>query len=463
MLHRSFWNVSLRTRALLGLSLCLAAPLVAQRALPRSHVVRGVLFDSVSNAPLAGAEVHLTWRDSAGVPHRTRTDFEGRYAFRGIPHGRYAVGFYHESLDVLGLEAPVQGVDLDADSIVQMNMSIPSGGVVRMLRCRPRGSGEDGTPLLAGIVRSGAGRRPVDGATLTISWSGVSAEPGKLGTVLNRASAVVSSTGMFSMCDLPAGVVLTLEARAAGFRDITGPVTIPASGVLRQDALLVDTSSARGPAEIRGRVLSERGQPVVSGRARISALGREVPITDGAFAMMDLPVGTWAMEMRAIGVEPRALLVQASAWRNTMLLVRVSEQAQRLDAVTITGRADLVIHVLDAVLARHRTASGSVFLVGSPQLRGAQRVTDLLSVARGFTVLSPTNVQARSTASGARCRKIGVYVNGVRAIEGIEALDATARPDQVLAVEAYPDVMSAPFEWRTADGTCAVVAMWTRR
>lgn len=94
---------------------------------------------------------------------------------------------------------------------------------------------------------------------------------------------------------------------------------------------------------------------------------------------------------------------------------------------------------------------------------GAQRVTDLLSAARGFTVVGPTDVRARSTTTGERCRKIGVYVNGVRAIEGIEALDATARPDQVLAVEAYPDLMSAPFEWRTGDGTCAVVAMWTRR
>ena len=72
-------------------------------------------------------------------------------------------------------------------------------------------------------------------------------------------------------------------------------------------------------------------------------------------------------------------------------------------------------------------------------------------------------MRARNTTNGARCEKIGVYVNGVRAIEGIEVLDAIARPDQVLAVEAYPDVMSAPFEWRTGDGTCAVVAMWTRR
>lgn len=156
------------------------------------------------------------------------------------------------------------------------------------------------------------------------------------------------------------------------------------------------------------------------------------------------------------------MLVHATSRRNATLLVRVSDQAQRLDAVTITGRADVVMQVLDAVMARSRSASGSIFLPGSPYLRLATRVTDLLVNARGFRRLGPSEVEARPTNTGARCRNIGVYVNGVRAVEGVVALDATTRPDRVLAVEAYPDVMSAPFEWRSADGVCAVVALWTR-
>jgi hypothetical protein len=34
--------------------------------------------------------------------------------------------------------------------------------------------------------------------------------------------------------------------------------------------------------------------------------------------------------------------------------------------------------------------------------------------------------------------------------------------EDVLAVEAYPDVLSAPAQWRTNDA-CAVIAFWTRR
>lgn len=439
-----------------------ATPLAAQRAQPQSHVVKGVLFDSVAQAPLIGAEVHLALREGAGAPFRTRTDAEGRFSLGSIPSGRYVLGFYHEALDLLGLDAPVQGVDLNADSIVRMDMSIPSAGVVRALRCRDSAGEATDHALLAGFVRTARGRQPVPGATVTVTWSVTALASGMMHTEPGRTTDTVSVGGTFITCDVPSGVVLTAAVRAPGYHDLTGPLTIPESGALRQDIWLVDTLATTGTAEVRGRVLRERGQPVLSGRARIAALGREVPIADGGFAMLDLPFGTWVMELRAIGMEPRSMLVHATSRRNTTLLVRVSEQAQRLDAVTIIGRADVVMQVLDAVMARSRSASGSIFLPGSPYLRLATRVTDLLVNARGFRRLGPAELEARTTNTGARCRNIGVYVNGVRAVEGVAALDATARPDRVLAVEAYPDVMSAPFEWRSADGVCAVVALWTR-
>jgi hypothetical protein len=439
-----------------------APPLAAQRAPAQSHVVKGVLFDSVAQAPLIGAEVHLALREGVGAPFTARTDAEGRFSLGGIPSGKYVLGFYHEALDLLGLDAPVQGVDLRADSIVRMDMSIPSAGVVRALRCRDSAGEVSDHALLAGFVRTARGRQPVLGATVTVTWSVTAMQSGMMHTEPGRTTDTVSVGGTFSTCDVPSGTVLNLAVRAPGYRDLTGSFTVPESGALRQDIWLVDTLATTGTAEVRGRVLHERGQPVLSGRARIPALGREVPITDGGFAMLDLPFGTWAMELRAIGMEPRSLLVHATSRRNATLLVRVSDQAQRLDAVTITGRADVVMQVLDAVMARSRSANGSIFLPGSPYLRLATRVTDLLVNARGFRRIGPTDVEARTTNTGVRCRNIGVYVNGVRAVEGVVALDATARLDRVLAVEAYPDVMSAPFEWRSADGVCAVVALWTR-
>jgi hypothetical protein len=41
-------------------------------------------------------------------------------------------------------------------------------------------------------------------------------------------------------------------------------------------------------------------------------------------------------------------------------------------------------------------------------------------------------------------------------------LNSDVLPRQILAIEAYSDVITAPLLWRTNDA-CAVIAVWTRR
>ena len=450
---------------LLALLLSLRAmPMAAQpRPQPSLHVVRGVVYDSVARAPLADADVRVAWRDSEREPLRTRTDAYGRYMIGGLPSGEYVVGFYHEALDLLGLDAPLRAFDLDADSVVRMDLSIPAGDVVRLLRCGDTDQDSPANGLLAGFVRAGATHEGVAGATISATWNTVVVRDGITRTEPGRAVDTVGVEGTFSMCGVPPGTVFSFDVRAPGYQPLASTLTVPESGALRQDVFLVDTGTVRASARLLGRVVTEQGEPVRNGRAALPALGRSAPIVDGTFAFIDVPAGTWNLEVRAMGVEPRSVVVSAVEERGTSVLVRVSDQARRLDAVTVVGRADRTMRVLDDVLERHRTSSGSVFLPGSPQLRFATRVSDLLTVARGFEARGPSGVVGRVTKTGERCRKIGVYVNGIRAIEGTEVLDEYARPADVLAVEAFPDMIMAPAQWRTSDGTCAVVAMWTRK
>jgi len=457
-------NAVRRMCAPIGLLLaCLTAPLGAQQVQPQSHTVRGVVYDSVARAPLAGAEVRVDRRDGTGTPYRALSDGDGRFSIAGVPSGQYVVSFSHEALDLLGLDAPSLAMKLSKDSLVGIALGIPSSGVVRSRRCGSAGPDSTANALLAGFVGTGAGHQPLAGATVAVSWEARKVRKGNARQESEAATDTVAADGSFSLCGVPSGTVLGFDVRAAGYRDISGPVTIPDDGVLRQDALLVDTTALRGQAEVRGRVVSEAGRPIMSGRARIPALSKDVAIVDGAFIVTDLPVGTWVMELRAIGVEPRSMVVQASARRDATLMVRVSEQARRLDAVTIVGRPDRIVRVLDDIMKRQRTASGTVFLPGNPHLRDAMRITDVLVGARGFNVLGPKEVVGRVMGLGQRCRNISVYVNGVRAVEGLDALDDYARPNEVLAIEAYPDVLSAPFQWRSMDGVCAVVALWTKK
>ena len=55
-----------------------------------------------------------------------------------------------------------------------------------------------------------------------------------------------------------------------------------------------------------------------------------------------------------------------------------------------------------------------------------------------------------------------MYLNGLRVVGGLAGLRAAVTMRDILAVEAYQDISSAPVEWRTNDA-CAVLAIWSSR
>src|SRR5512140_597755 len=140
----------------LMLAALLAAPLEAQT----THVVNGIVYDSIAHTPLSGAVVQATLVDSsrkdsdAVAAPRTFVaiaDKSGHYRLTGLPAGRFAIGFQHDALNALGLESPLGAFELGADSSITMDLAIPSGAVVRARLCANAADGShDG--MLAGFV-----------------------------------------------------------------------------------------------------------------------------------------------------------------------------------------------------------------------------------------------------------------------------------------------------------------------
>jgi hypothetical protein len=138
--------------------------------------------------------------------------------------------------------------------------------------------------------------------------------------------------------------------------------------------------------------------------------------------------------------------------------------------------------IIHAIEARMRIASGTLIRSTDEPAENASLATDLLRFARGFRWRGPTRVQTRGSAnalqarSAARCesvpeadsilfrgaKAVAVYLDGSRLPGGLEMINRMVPVGDVLAVEAYPDVLSAPSYWRTNDA-CAVVAYWTKR
>src|SRR4051812_26180356 len=104
-----------------ALLLLLSSTALAQTGTRR---VRGTVYDSIGHAPLAAAVVEVVMvdparkQDAAGpaLPSFAAvTDSAGHFEVTGLPAGLFAVGFQHQVLNALGIEAPIRALDLRTD------------------------------------------------------------------------------------------------------------------------------------------------------------------------------------------------------------------------------------------------------------------------------------------------------------------------------------------------------------
>ena len=89
---------------------------VAQVAMTGETVIRGVVFDSLNMRPLAEATVQIAAASGTSWVRTYETDSNGAFEFTAVPSGTYLIGFFHASLDALGLVPPVWRGDVPAES-----------------------------------------------------------------------------------------------------------------------------------------------------------------------------------------------------------------------------------------------------------------------------------------------------------------------------------------------------------
>src|SRR5262249_11338290 len=149
---------------------------------------------------------------------------------------------------------------------------------------------------------------------------------------------------------------------AAGFRDVATEIDLPQPGVLHRDFRLADTAT-RGKAQLRIRVVDDSGRAMTIGRGMIIALGRRVPIDSGMITIGDLPIGTWSVEVRAIGYEPASTLADADTAAREPSVVRMQQLGTMLAAVSIVANATVADNkVLDEITRRMKGAGGTLIL-----------------------------------------------------------------------------------------------------
>lgn len=451
MPHLSHWRVV--APALLAI-----APLHAQAT---GHAVHGTVFDSVARVALNGAVIQLARIASGDTAPRITTsvsDGAGRYQFTGLPNGRYAIGFQHDALNALGLDSPLRAFELGPDSSVTVDLGIESGARVRAERCG-KDAGGPSEGMLTGFVLDAAHDAPAVGARVELHWIEAALQRRGFRSIPKDLIATITDDGRYLACGVPSDTPIGVVASRNGARDVTGEVIIPLGGALRQDFVLPAASDMQGTAAITGRVMQQDSSALQSGVVSLDALAIDTPVRNGTFALGGIPAGTWSIEVKAIGFEPRTLLVQATRGPAAPVQLVLDKKAQTLETVSVVGKASPNTRLLNDIVERSRSATGTVFLPGNSWLESANAPVDVLRAAVGFRYIGPGTVEGRL-----QCRKIDVYLDGFRMVDLVQLTNAVPMK-KILAIEAYPDIATAPFMYRTydtAERPCAVVAVWTK-
>jgi carboxypeptidase family protein len=428
--------------------------------------LRGVVYDSLLEAPLPGARVTVR-----GTSLAATTDEAGRFRIDSVPTGTVVLSYKHPGLDSAGLSTLAQPAIIEAGRPTFAELTVPSHRTLRRLACRQDATfGRDSGLVLGSLSDAETGER-VAGAVVVASW--VTARRGGDGRVEVRRPRVVMTTdsvGNFYGCDVTTDLVMTLQAATPdSFRSGAVEVLIGPRGVGRYDLSVSredvpgardTTGHWRGLATLVGVVHEEHGLSRPSAAVTVDDVpGVAYADSAGQFVLTDLPSGSHMILARMIGYSAARRRVELRN-HDTTRVDLVMRAVTVLDTLRITASSRVSQYELEDLEHRMRTG-GAYFLAG-------EEVKDRASMRSVFQGLPSLTIEGRSqfeyalyTLTSGRACPVALWVDGTRSdVQSIQ----TYRPEQIIAVEWYPRGNSAPARFLTVNDNqnCGVLLVWTR-
>lgn len=371
----------------------------------QTGAVRGVVFDSIAEAPLKDAAVFL-WN----THHRATSDGEGHFLLPDVPVGDYTLLFFHQQLGEMGISPGPKRIHVAAGDTVDVDLGTPSPFTLQVSRCLLE-TPQPGRVAVAGRISDGETGMPLP-AHVTLSWKAEGAPS------LETLELAADDNGWYGTCAAPADVPITA---AADFFDRQG---------LRREVTVADHGNAQvsfrlwrlTDASVRGQVRDATSGDAVSD-AEVWLRGtpfRAITGSAGDFRFGEVPPGTYTLVMRHLGYGTRTDTLTVVSGRNIAVNMRVDSRAIEIEPLTVTA---------DAVPVTRRAMGGySVTKADIEKVRSRVRdVGDILRVQqvpgvivrrRGDNSLCVgyTSGQARvynNTSGG--CVPMTVFINDVRA------------------------------------------------
>lgn len=410
----------------------------AQTVAPVS--ISGLAFDSLRNAPLAGATINLA---GAGVSRSATSDPRGRFAFDSIVAGTYTLVMYHASLDSIGL-AGISKAVIAKVAPESVQISTPSFATMWRAACGSAAAPGD-SGFVFGAVREVEHDTPVSNAAISLSWLQLAVDTsrvrekskdkhGGLSYSQQRWGGEVQSDarGNYAVCGVPTDVALQVSATSG--TAVTGMLDLPPfdehSRIRRQDLLLgvatTDSEKAKPTGVVAGRVVGVTGAPASGARVVVDGAAEVRSAGDGRFVVPRVPLGTREIEVLSVGAVPFVGAVDVTA-KDTVTIDVNLQKVTSLDAVKVTART---AHELRYEAIQERLKLGLGHSLDSTRIGGHNSIVNAVSM-----IVNPKAVCA-------------LILDGVKYLGPDMGAELKFRsPGDIALIEAYR-YTEAPMEYR---------------
>jgi len=443
--------------------LLLAARAVAQGT-DRTGLLRGMVYDSlITSAPLEGAEVWIE-----GTNRTARTDTAGRFQLADLAAGRYTLTFYHPVLDSTGLSAPPVAVDLAAGSIALVTLATPGPTAAHRMLC-PHDPWQKTGAILA-LVRDATDSKPLPGITVTAHWTIYALVAGSVRAEPGTTAARSDASGRVLLCNVPTDVAVVLQGTAG--EGPAGMVLVDLAGRAFGRAAL-DLAVAATTGAVTGVVRNRNGS-VIPG-ATVVAIGTESRTQAdelGEFTLRDVVAGPRIVEAHAIGYPPGWAQATVRAGLTQRVAIVMGDSIPVLDPVTVVGRYEP--YLARVGFERRRNAAQGHFLdTTDVKSAGAVQFEEVFRMVPGVRLrpngssylveLQRGQGQILNPALANYCPP-AYFIDGVYfPLPPIETPSLPLVPAEILAIEVYSNIFSAPPQYQRMDSGCGVILVWTKR
>jgi hypothetical protein len=412
-----------------------------------SDTVRGVVFDSLLQQPLAGATV-IAEPGGASVV----TDDQGRFTIGGPARVQRLVVF-HSRLDlsgISGLSATLDSATRSRDALV---IATPSLATLWPRLCPGTVMTRSREGIVFGVARAADGSTRVSGARVRANWeSDALSQAGQAARVVDTRT---DSVGTFYACGVPPLENLQVVAYAPELS--SSAITLAGDSMpIRRLDLVLGVPGRTGP--IRGMVLDQRQAPLPGAVVELEGLDGSVKADQGGrFQIPNAPTGSRMMQVRAVGFTPVILPVDVLEKDGEEIRVEL-ERTVILPGVRVkeTNRVPVMRMEFE-----ERRKSGFGYFLDSAQFRSRFDVRSIFQGAPGVTIDARSSMYEYKiylNSTNGVCLA-NIYLDGFKSDTRVLS---DLQKDQVAAVEIYLRPNIAPAKYLPIGSTCGVILVWTK-